>query len=105
GEAVKPLRLDEKGLLWLGDNMRGQVLADKAPAAEAEALHWTWMLAPGESRTVIVKIPYLVLTEKSEQAALAELDFEKEQREIAGYWRRRLDESARLITPEPMLNE
>ena len=46
-----------------------------------------------------------MLTEKSEQAALAALDFEKEQREIAGYWRRRLDESARLITPEPMLNE
>ena len=105
GEILKPLRLDEKGLLWLGDNARGQVLADKAPVVEAETLSWTWTLAPGESRTVIVKIPYLVLTGKSEQAALAALDFDKEQREIAGYWRRRLDESARLITPEPMLNE
>ena len=92
-------------MLWLGDNVRGQVLADKAPAVEAETLSWTWTLAPGESKTVIVKIPYVVLTEKSEQEALAKLDFEKEQREIAGYWRRRLDESARLITPEPMLNE
>jgi len=105
GDSLKPLRSDESGVLWLGDNVRGQVLADKAPAAEAEALSWTWTLAPGESKTVIVKIPYIVLTEKSEQAALAALDFAKEQREIAGYWRRRLNESARLITPEPMLNE
>jgi hypothetical protein len=105
GDKVKPLRSDEKGWLRVGDNVRGQVLADKAPAVEAEALTWTWTLAPGESKTVIVKIPYLVLTAESEHAALARLDFDKEQREIAGYWRRRLDQSARLITPEPMLNE
>ena len=105
GDILKPLRFDEKGLLWLGDNVRGQVLADKAPAVEAETLNWTWTLAPGESKTVTVKIPYLVLTEKSEQDALAKLDFEQEMREVAGYWRSRLDESARLITPEPMLNE
>jgi hypothetical protein len=104
-DTPKALRCDEKGLLWLGDKLRGQVLADKAPVVEADALSWTWTVAPRESKTVIVKIPYVVLTGKSEQAALAALDFDKEQREIAGYWRRRLDESARLITPEPMLNE
>jgi hypothetical protein len=105
GDAPKPLRSDDKGLLWLAGNVRGQVLADKPPAAEAETLKWTWTLAPGESKTVVVKIPYLVLTEKAEHAALAKLDFDKEQHEVAGYWRRRLDESARLITPEPMLSE
>ena len=105
GDAVKALQTDEQGLLWLGDQVRGQVLADKAPVVEAETLSWNWTLAPGESKTVIVKIPYVVLTEKSEQAALAGMDFEKERREVAGYWHRRLDESARLITPEPMLNE
>ena len=105
GDVVKPLRSGEKGILWLGDNARAQVLADKAPSVEAETLSWSWRLAPGESKTVIVKIPYTVLTEKSEQAALAALDFDQQKSEIAGYWRRRLDESARLITPEPMLNE
>jgi hypothetical protein len=105
GDTPKALRRDEKGLLWLGDNVRGQVLADAAPASEAETLTWTWTLAPGESKTVTVKIPYLVLTEPSEHAALAALDFEQERREVAGYWRRRLDESARLTTPEPMLND
>ena len=105
GDTAKPLRLDGKGFLWFGDNVRGQVLADKAPAVEAEALNWTWTLAPGESKTLIVKIPYPVLTEKAEHAALAALDFDTEHREVAGYWRRRLDQSARLVTPEPMLNE
>ena len=31
GDALKPLRLDEKGFLWLGSNVRGQVMADKPP--------------------------------------------------------------------------
>jgi len=105
GDTLKRLTAGEGGLLRLGDNVRAQVLADHNPAADGEALNWSWTLAPGESKTVTVKIPYVVLTEKSEQDALAKLDFEREQREIASYWRRRLDESARLITPEPMLNE
>ena len=105
GNALKALRVDEKGLLWFDGNARGQVLADMPPAAEEKSLNWTWTLAPGESKTVVVKIPYPVLTEKAEHAALAALDFDKEQREVAGYWRRRLDQSAKLIAPEPMLSE
>ena len=105
GDTAKALRPDEKGFLWLGDQMRAQGLADDVPTTWGETLAWTWKLAPGESKTVIIKIPYLVLTDPSEHAALAALDFEKEHLEVAGYWRRRLDESAHLITPEPMLNE
>src|SRR5205823_5028751 len=55
--------------------------------------------------SLVIKIPYLLLTEKAEQAKLAKLDFDTERTAVAGYWHRRLDESARLITPEPMLNE
>jgi len=36
---------------------------------------------------------------------LSGLDFDKELKAVSGYWHRRLDESAELITPEPMLNE
>ena len=42
GDTPKALRLDDKGLLWLGDNLRGQVLADKPPVAEAESLRKTF---------------------------------------------------------------
>src|SRR6266568_1184423 len=117
GETTKPLRVSESGLLWSAENLRGQVLADKPPASralspalshrmgEGEGEGWTWTLAPGESKTEIVKIPYVALTEQSERQALEHLDFEKERTAVAGYWRRRLDQSARLTTPESMLNE
>jgi hypothetical protein len=105
GDTPKPLRVGEHGSLWLGEYLRGQVFAEQQAIADNEQLVWTWTLAPGESRTIKLKLPYLVLTEQSEHQALANLDFRKEREAVAGYWRRRLDESARLTTPEPMLNE
>jgi hypothetical protein len=104
-EGMNTLRLDQNGLLWLGENLRGQIVAATMPATENGNLSWNWTLAPSESKTVILKIPYIVLAEKAEQEALARLNFDTERTAIAGYWRRRLDESARLITPEPVLNE
>ena len=105
GDAEKPLRPDERGLLWLGDNLRGQYVTESSPVLEENKLRWSWRLAPGESKTVIFKVPYVVLTEKAEHEALAKLEFVKEREAVAGFWRKRLDQSARLITPEPMLNE
>jgi hypothetical protein len=99
------LRVDDKGQLWSGDIFRGAILADKPSSAESDKLVWNWNLAPGESKTVFVKIPYVVLTEKSEQEALARLDFEQERAAVAGYWRRRMDQSTQLISPEPVLND
>src|SRR5438309_475359 len=46
------------------------------------------------------QIPYMVLTEKAVRGAPPEFDFDRERQTVAGYWRRRLDESAKLITPE-----
>ena len=100
----RALRADDQGRLWLDANLRGQVLADPPPAAADETSSWSWTLAPGQSKTLVVKLPYLVLTEKSEQTALERLDFDAERAAVAAYWRRRLDESARLITPEPVLD-
>ena len=104
GETNWPLRLDEQGFLWRGENLRGQVIADSAPTVKGMDLIWSWTLAPGESKTVFVKIPYVPLAGEVEKAALARLDFAAERSALAGYWSRRLNESARLITPEPVLN-
>ncbi len=106
GDESRRLRVDADGLVWSGTNARGQVLADQPLSPmEAESPRWTWTLSPGESRQITVKIPFVVLTEKSEQDALRQLDFEKEHSVVAAYWRRRLDESSRLTTPEPMLDD
>jgi hypothetical protein len=105
GGKGKSMRTGREGQVWLEELGRGQVLADIPPRSASDALVWKWDLAPGETRAAIVKIPYLVLTNAEEMDALRRLDFEGERTAVAGYWRRRLDESARLITPEPMLNE
>jgi hypothetical protein len=103
----KPLaiRADNSGLLWSAQRVRGQYVTETAPGGVEAAPKWTWNLAPRESCAVVLKIPYLVLTEAAEQDALRKLDFDKEREAAAGYWRGRLEESARLVTPEPMLNE
>ncbi|HWI58313.1 MAG TPA: hypothetical protein VNZ22_13890, partial [Bacillota bacterium] len=104
-DTVKALRADDQGCLWLGDHLRAQVLTDQAPVPGQDNLVWTWTLAPGQSKTVLVKIPYVVLTQPAEREALTRLNFNTERTAVANYWRQRLNQSARLITPEPVLNE
>jgi hypothetical protein len=105
GPSFENLRADGDGLLWNGDPLRGQVVSDAAPTVENGKAKLSWNLAPKESKTALVKVPYVVLTEPAEREALRKLDFDTERKAVAGYWRRRLNESANLITPEPMLNE
>ncbi|HZU37651.1 MAG TPA: hypothetical protein VFA18_17150, partial [Gemmataceae bacterium] len=105
GAGTARLRVDEQGRLWVGRLLRGQVITDGTRSAAANTLKWSWKLTPGESHTVVVKVPYVVLTKPAEEAALERLDFKHERTAVAGYWRRRLDEGARLRTPEPMLND
>jgi hypothetical protein len=105
GDKNQSLRIDEQGFLWLSENLRGQVKSESAPITTNEGLAWNWILAPGEAKTVLVKIPYVPLVGEGERAALARLDFQTERASVAGYWRRRLEEGSRLITPEPVLDE
>jgi hypothetical protein len=99
------LQMDADGILRDGARIRGQVMAMGKAEVDGKSLQWCWSLAPGETCAVTVKLPYILLEGAGEQAALARLDFEKERIAVASYWRRRLDQSAYLITPEPMLNE
>jgi hypothetical protein len=62
-------------------------------------------LKQGQSAVVVVKVPYVVLEGEREKKQLGQLSFERERDRVAGYWRRKLDAGARLVTPEPMLNE
>ncbi len=94
------------GGIWrLGGHARILVGAEGEAVIEENSPVWRWTLKPGETKTVLLKIPYVVLTNSMEEGALAKLDFDAELSAVKSYWHRRLDESARLITPEPMLNE
>jgi hypothetical protein len=105
GNQPLSLRTGAAGLLWSSNQLRGQLQAGTPASSEEKRLLWTERLAPGQARSVVLKIPYVVLTQPPEHQTLQKLDFDREQAAVASYWRRRLDESARLITPEPMLNE
>jgi hypothetical protein len=99
------LRLGDRGLIWDGSRLRGQVIADSFPVVSTNQLDWSTPLAAHETKSIIIKLPYLPLIEPSEVTALAALDFERERKATDDYWRRVLNESARLITPEPALTE
>jgi len=99
------LRLDGQGLIWNGNQLRGQIMADNLSLVSTNQLDWNIPLAAHETKSVIVKLPYLPLIEPSEATALAALDFEREREATGDYWRRVLNKSARLITPEPDLTD
>jgi hypothetical protein len=101
----EPLRLDGQGLIWNGNQLRGQVVADPIPVVSTNQLRWSVSLAAGDTKSAILKLPYLPLVEPSEATALAVLDFHRERKATANYWRRVLNQSTQLITPEPVLND
>jgi len=100
-----PLRLDGKGLIWSSNQLRGRIIADTLPIVSTNQLIWSAPPPAHETKSIIVSLPYLPLIQPSEFAAFAALDFDRERKATGGYWRRVLDKSARLITPEPVLNE
>jgi hypothetical protein len=104
GQEPVSLQADEQGFIWSKDRVRAQVVTDRQPVPDGQGLRWWWMLAPGQTRSLVLKIPYLLLTSE-ERDSLAHLDFDRERTAVASYWRRQLDRSGHLITPEPMLND
>ena len=99
------LRLDAQGFVWNGKQLRGQIIADGLSVISTNQLDWSNSLAAGGTKSVVVKLPYLPLMEPAAAAALAALDFERERKAIGDYWRRVLDQSTRLVTPEPALTD
>jgi hypothetical protein len=105
GEKYDHLRIDGQGLIWNGNQVRGQVVADGSPTVSSNELHWSAPLEAHETKSIIVKMPFLVLVESSEFTNLVALDFERERKATGDYWRRVLNKSSRLITPEPVIND
>ena len=99
------LRIDGQGLIWNGSHLRGQVVVGSLPVVSTNQLDWSVTLAAHQTKSITIKLPYLPLIEPSEATALAALDFERERKVTGDYWRRVLDESARLTTPEPDLTD
>ncbi len=63
------------------------------------------VLPPHGTQFVLVKMPFLPLIGDAEAAQLVALDFDRERKATGDYWRRVLNQSTSLQTPEPVLND
>ena len=97
--------LDRRGLICSSNHWRGQVIADSYPVVSSNQLAWEVLLGAHQTKSVTVKFSFLPLSSPSEVSALVALDFERERKATGDYWRKVLNKSARLITPEPVLND
>jgi hypothetical protein len=93
------------GILTQGGKLRGHLTTDSLPNLSEAGPVWTWTLAPGEQRTLDIRLPFVTNLTADEVAQLGRLDFDAERTAVAAYWRRRADQGMRLTTPAPMLND
>ena len=106
GDRSVPWQVDADGFLEFEGRILGQVVGvGGPPTIEGGAPVYYWQIPTGAMRSVSVKLPYVPLSGPAEREALGALAFDAQMEATAAIWRRRLDRSARLITPEPMLNE
>ncbi len=71
-----------------------------------DALEYATELAPRTSAKVLeLAIPYITLTEEKEIAQLSSLNFDRAYEAVYRYWSDRLDQSARIHTPEPAIDD
>ena len=56
-------------------------------------------------RTVDIAIPYVTLTDDKEWQKLRAIKFDNAFDAVRKYWQNRIQEGARIITPEPMVND
>ncbi|MGC8829771.1 MAG: hypothetical protein ACP5TE_08345 [Verrucomicrobiia bacterium] len=104
GNRQLPLQAETNEVVLANNKPRFQLISDIPKQTDGNRLRLNFELAPAVAATVIIKIPYLILNDE-ELVHLKRLDFDRQHKSLADYWRRRLNESANLITPEPMLNE
>ncbi len=73
-------------------------------ANEDQAVQLSACLAPGKTGEVDLFLPFHDLDEDQKEA-LCGLDAADLQTAVIDYWERRIDRGARIITPEPMIND
>lgn len=103
--ADKPQPVVLLGNIWTIHTNYLVVYSESTASGQSPLFFGEWTLPPHESAVATFKIPYLAIQDESERERLKGLNFDREKQAVAAYWERRLNESATLITPEPVLNE
>ncbi|HEY3267934.1 MAG TPA: hypothetical protein VGM37_13470 [Armatimonadota bacterium] len=91
--------------VWGGEQvMRCLLDTGMRAAREGDAVTLTQELAPGESCTATLTIPYIALSTPEELGALARLNPDAAYRQVVEFWQGIGKLGARIHTPEPRLN-
>lgn len=64
-----------------------------------------WQLAPGESRTVELRVPFVTLDTAVEREQIAALDFDRVLAVESGRWRKIIAQAATFEVPDPLLTD
>jgi hypothetical protein len=94
--------------------VRGQVVPGAAPdgtgkpwrakpGGSGTVLSWHLEMAPGESRTMAFKAPFVELLEAGELDRMRAMTFEGEAAAVITYWRKRLASGTAIEVPDPAL--
>ncbi len=69
-------------------------------ARAGDDLIYSTNLQPGESHSLVLKIPFLCELDPAEVEALRGRNFEPTRGEVLGYWRQRLAQAAEIVVPD-----
>ncbi|MBN1417218.1 MAG: hypothetical protein JXP34_00485, partial [Planctomycetes bacterium] len=86
--------------------LRVLVAGDRTGLGEADGtIAFGIRVAPGAARILDAAIPYITLTAPEEIERLRAIRFDDAFEAVRGYWRARVEESCRIRTNEPMIDD
>ena len=101
----EPLELRNGLLLASGNRLRAALEPQEGSlSAERKAATWTITLPPGESRTLVIKVPFRTIESAEQQEAVRRIGFDTRLTETLAYWRRLATAGLRIRVPDEELN-
>lgn len=85
-------------------NGKGHFVSPQTKPDESPQIRYEVDLAPGESHTVFLNIPYVELLDDKELSALESLRYDRGYEEVVAYWKRRIDREMKYQVPDAILN-
>jgi hypothetical protein len=91
--------------LCVGEAVRALVQGGGELTSEGGVLRYRLTLTPGESHSLLVKLPFLGLLTAEEIEALRAMDCAATREEVVRFWEARLASAAEIVTPEGDIND
>ena len=77
----------------------------KLGRGQASTAEWNWLLAPGESRALEFRVPFVTIDTEAERKKIAGLDFNRVLATEADRWRKIIAQQAGFEVPDPLLTD